>query len=87
VDLGLKDFAVLSTGERIANPPPYGPVRTGFTSIAVEDLNVSAMVRNRRVAKSISGTRHDRDHNAAKNILVAAGLAETRNACGGDVRP
>jgi putative transposase len=30
---------------------------------------------------------HDRDTNAARNILVAAGLAETLNACGGDVRP
>ena len=28
----------------------------------------------------------DRDFNAAVNILVAAGLAETLNACGGDVR-
>ena len=102
--------------------------------IAVEDLNVSGMVRNRSLAKSISdvgwsefrsmlaykaeqsgrqlavinrwypsskicsscgellaklplsvrqwtcpscSTRHDRDVNAAKNILVAAGLAET----------
>jgi putative transposase len=26
---------------------------------------------------------HDRDANAACNILVAAGLAETQNACGG----
>jgi putative transposase len=26
---------------------------------------------------------HDRDANAARNILVAAGLAETQNACGG----
>jgi putative transposase len=32
------------------------------------------------------GTWHDRDHNAAKNIL-AAGLADRRNACGADVRP
>jgi putative transposase len=31
-------------------------------------------------------TTHDRDVNAAKN-LVAAGLAETQNACGGPVRP
>ncbi|QQY15376.1 transposase [Cutibacterium avidum] len=29
----------------------------------------------------------DRDYNAAVNIMVAAGLAETQNACGGDVRP
>jgi putative transposase len=33
------------------------------------------------------GTIHDRDSNAARNILVAAGLAETQNACGGSVRP
>lgn len=31
-------------------------------------------------------TGHDRDHNAAKNIL-AAGQAERRNACGAQVRP
>ncbi|ACU71871.1 transposase, IS605 OrfB family [Catenulispora acidiphila DSM 44928] len=38
------------------------------------------------------GVHHDRDVNAARNILtlgrqVAAGRAETENACGGDVRP
>jgi len=33
------------------------------------------------------GTVQDRDLNAARNILVAAGLAETQNACGADVRP
>jgi putative transposase len=33
------------------------------------------------------GTVHDRDGNAARNILVAAGLAETPTACGGHVRP
>jgi putative transposase len=33
------------------------------------------------------GVGHDRDANAARNILVAAGLAETQNACGADVRP
>lgn len=31
-------------------------------------------------------TRLDRDYNAAVNIMVAAGLAETLNACGPDVR-
>ncbi len=33
------------------------------------------------------GVVHDRDVNAARNILVAAGLAETVNACGGSVSP
>ncbi|MGV9638424.1 RNA-guided endonuclease InsQ/TnpB family protein [Nocardia rhamnosiphila] len=184
IDLGVKDFAVLSTGERIANPRHMARHERGlrrhqrrlsrmnkgsqnrarqrvkvarkhsrvrdarrdflhktsadlvsrYDSIAVEDLNVSGMVRNRSVAKSISelgwsefasmleykaqragrrfvvidrwfpssktcsacghllatlslgtrhwtcpdcGTRHDRDVNAAKNILVAAGPVET----------
>jgi len=38
----------------------------------------------------VCGVIHDRDANAARNILnilVAAGLAETQNACGGSVRP
>jgi putative transposase len=33
------------------------------------------------------GVVQDRDVNAARNILVAAGLAETQNACGGSVSP
>jgi putative transposase len=192
-DLGLTDFAVLSTGERIAHPRNmdrherrlkryqralarkqrgsanrrkakqkvarcHSRVRDArrdflhqrstalvrrFDAIAVEDLNVVGMVRNRRLAKAISrtgwaefrnlleykahrngrtlavvdrwypssktcstcghllatlslgtrhwtcpncGTLHDRDVNAAKNIKVAAGLVETQNACGADVR-
>jgi putative transposase len=36
---------------------------------------------------NMCGTVHDRDANAARNILVAAGLAETQNACGGYGRP
>ena len=39
---------------------------------------------------SACGTAHGRDTNAALNILdiaVAAGLAETQNACGADVSP
>jgi putative transposase len=189
VDLGLKDFAVTSDGERIANPrhlerkarnlaryqrrmarcqrgsmnrrkakakvarahrkvrnarqdflhrTSTGLVRRADT-IVIEDLAVTNMVKNRRLAKAISDcgwgefrrqleykckrarrrlividrwypssktcsrcghlltelklstrhwtcphcrTRHDRDHNAAKNIL-AAGLAVS--ACGADV--
>ena len=190
VDLGVKDFAVTSGGERIANPRhlarkarnlaryqrrlarcqqgsanwakaaakvarAHRKVRASRADflhcasarlardndvIVIEDLAVSNMVRNRRLARAISdcgwgefrrqleykaaragrrlividrwypsskscsacghllaslnlstrawecpscGTRHDRDINAAKNIL-AAGLAVS--ACGADVR-
>ncbi|MEV0195620.1 RNA-guided endonuclease TnpB family protein [Nonomuraea sp. NPDC050691] len=190
VDLGVKDFAVTSDGEKIPNPRhlakrernlaryqrrqarkakgsnnrkkakakvarAHRKVRASRTDflhktstrlardhevIAIEDLAVTGMVRNRKLAKAISdcgwgtfrrmlayktarhgrhlivvdrwlpssktcsacghllagislgtrtwqcpscGTRHDRDINAAKNIL-AAGLAVS--ACGGDVR-
>jgi len=38
-------------------------------------------------AGPVCATVHDRDVNAARNILVAAGLAETQNACGAGVRP
>ena len=190
VDLGIKDFAVSSDGEKIANPRhlerkardlaryqrrlarcqkgsanrakakakaarAYRKIRDarrdfvhrastrlvrGNDVIVIEDLNVRGMVRNRNLARAISdcgwgefrrqldykcqrygrqlvvidrwhpstktcstcghllaelslstrtwqcpscGTRHDRDINAAKNIL-AAGQAVT--ACGADVR-
>ena len=196
VDLGVKDFAVTSDGEKIANPRhldrkarnlaryqrrlahrrkgsanrakaaakgarAHRKVRSARRDflhrastrlvrendiIVIEDLNVSGMVRNRRLARAISDcgwgefrrqleykcerarhelvvidrwypssktcsacghllaglslstrhwtcpscrARHDRDINAAKNIL-AAGLAVARgspgDACGADVR-
>jgi putative transposase len=190
VDLGIKDFAVTSDGEKIANPRSLAQrdrnlaryqrrlarCRKGSANrakakakvarahrkvrasradflhkasarlvrdhdvIVIEDLAVKNMVRNRSLAKAVSdcgwgtfrqmleykaamagrhlvtadrwypssktcsacgrllaslslstrhwtcpscGTRHDRDINAAKNIL-AAGLAAS--ACGGDIR-
>jgi putative transposase len=162
VDLGAKDFAVTSDGEKIANPPHLDrKARSAWRDflhrtstrlvrendiIVIEDLNVSGMVRNRRLARAISDcdwgefrrqleykcerarhelvvidrwypssktcsacghllaglslstrhwtcpfcrARHDRDINAAKNIL-AAGLAAARgspgDACRADVR-
>lgn len=43
-------------------------------------------LRVRYWACPVCGVAHDRDHNAAMNIL-AAGRAERRNACGADVGP
>jgi putative transposase len=197
LDLGLTDFAVLSTGDKIAHPRDWErhehrlrrwqrrlsrcqkgsanrakarvkvaraharvtDARRDFLHkvstdlvrrldvIAIEDLNIRGMVRNRRLARAISctgwgefrsmleykaqrygrtvvavdrwfpssktcsacghllaalslstrtwrcpscGTRHDRDVNAAKNILaagLAAGAENGADACGADVRP
>jgi putative transposase len=67
VDVGLKSFAVLSTGERVAHSRVADARRdflhktstdlvARFDVIAVEDLNVAGMVRNRSLAKSISET-------------------------------
>ncbi|MDQ1287391.1 MAG: putative transposase, partial [Actinomycetota bacterium] len=50
-------------------------------------LLAALSLRTRRWTCPACGTRHDRDENAAKNIL-AAGLAVARegDACGGDIR-
>jgi putative transposase len=58
-------------------------------AVYAEDLAVSGLARG-WLAKSVHdagcGAVHDRDINAARNIL-AAGRAERLNACGGNLRP
>jgi len=157
VDLGVRDFAVTSDGDRVANPRHLERKARSLARyqrrlarcqdlIAIEDLAVKNMVRSRRLARAIGDcgwgefrrqlqykceragrqlvvtgrwfpstkmcsacgfvladlslsarawrcpscrVLHDRDLNAAKNIL-AAGLAAARgnpgDACGADVR-
>jgi putative transposase len=140
------DSSGISAGLPGASAAPRTGLRRRFDVIAVEDLNVSGMVRNRSLARAISctgwaefrdmldykaqrygrqviaidrwypssktcstcghllaalslgtrrwtcpscGTRHDRDINAAKNILavgLAAGACNGADACGGAVR-
>jgi len=47
IDLGLTTFATLSTGEKVPNPRI-------LATIVLEDLNVSGMVKNRKLARAIS---------------------------------
>jgi putative transposase len=56
------------------------------TCSACGHLLAALALETRRWTCPGCGTRHDRDINAAKNIAVAAGLVETINACGADVR-
>ena len=71
-DLGLKHFAVLSDGTKIASPR--------FLRRAENKLP-----RAQRAQCRACGTWLDRDINAAVNVAKAAGLAVT--ACGAQVRP
>jgi putative transposase len=147
VDLGIKDFAVLSTGEKIANPrhlerkarnlaryqrraarcqqgsanrslaraisdcgwgtfrqmTEYKAARYGRHVIVIDrwypssktcsacgHLLAELSLKTRTWQCPSSGTRHDRDVNAAKNILaagLAVGTGNGAHACGADVRP
>jgi len=140
IDLGVKDFAVTTDGNKIPNPRSLARREHSLARYQRRLARCQNMIRNHSLAKAISdccwgefrrqlayraaragrrlividrffpssktcsacghllaglslrtrawqcpscGTRHDRDINAAKNIL-AAGLAVT--ACGADVR-
>lgn len=89
VDVGLTDLATVAcsdgTREKISTP----------RWLAREEHTLARAQRRpahkQRGSKNGAKARHrvavlDRDYHAAVNTMVAAGLAETLNACGGDVR-
>jgi transposase len=105
VDLGVTDFAATSDGDKIANPrhlerkarrlaryrlvviDRWYPSSKTCSACGHRLADLSLSTRHWRCPSC--GTRHDRDINAAQNIL-AAGLAVARgspgDACGADVR-
>ena len=65
---------------------PVNPAYTSQTCSVCATLDGPKPLAVREWTCSTCDTPLDRDYNAAVNILVAAGLAETVNACGADVR-
>ena len=65
---------------------PNGPTVSDRLKQIVEEIAGENQWRVRAIETCGCGARLDRDYNAAVNIMVAAGLAETQNACGADIR-
>lgn len=72
-------------GRRVVKAGRWEP--TSQTCSACGDRDDPKPLGVRVWACPACGVVHDRDVNAARNILVAAGPAETENACGAGVRP
>lgn len=71
-------------GRTVHRVSPWEPTSQVCSVCGVKDGKKPLSVREWTCAQC--GTRLDRDYNAAVNIMVTAGLAESLNACGGDVR-
>ena len=87
----MLEYKAARYGRTFAKVDRWAPTSQVCSACGVKDGKKPLNVREWTCAAC--GAAHDRDVNAAKNILmlgkqqVAAGRAETLNACGGDVRP
>lgn len=87
--VGMLEYKAARYGRGFAKVDRFAPTSQVCSACGVSDGPKPLAVREWTCGGC--GARHDRDVNAARNILklgqVAAGRAETLNACGGDVRP
>lgn len=87
--VGMLEYKAHRYGRAFARVDRFAPTSQVCSACGVKDGPKPLSVRAWTCGGC--GTVHDRDLNAAKNILklgqVAAGRAETLNACGGQVRP
>lgn len=86
----MLEYKATRYGRTFAKVDRWAPTSQVCSACGVKDGKKPLDVREWTCAAC--GAHHDRDVNAARNILslgqaVAAGRAETVNACGGDVRP
>lgn len=89
--VGMLEYKTARYGRTFVKIDRFAPTSQVCSECGVKDGPKPLAVRRWRC--DACGARHDRDVNAARNVLahgrqlVAAGRAETVNACGGDVRP
>jgi putative transposase len=81
---GMLEYKARLHGRTFARIGRFEPTSQVCSACGVKDGPKPLSVRTWTCAAC--GTVHDRDVNAARNIL-ALGLRERRNACGGNVRP
>ena len=87
--VNMLEYKAARYGRAFAKVDRFAPTSQVCSTCGVKDGPKPLNVRDWTCAGC--GTVHDRDVNAARNILklgqVAAGRAETLNACGAQVRP
>ena len=87
--VSMLEYKATRYGRRFGKVDRWAPTSQVCSACGVSDGKKPLSVREWTCAGC--GAVHDRDLNAAKNILklgqVAAGRAETENACGAQVRP
>jgi putative transposase len=87
--VGMLEYKASRYGRTFARVDRFAPTSQVCSTCGVKDGAKPLAVREWQCAGC--GTRHDRDVNAARNILklgqFAAGRAENPNACGARVRP